>query len=405
MSCPADVSNLLIFVSDALRYDSLPDSARDRGVTFKTIAQSTFSAPSFSTLATGRYPQEHGVMTFNASIAEDVPSIFDIEALDTTFFQADPEPLTLDNPIYPVLRREETRRITELSSPFLYMERDMTTHFPHDPEETAPSYLRSRRTDWDRIWTEYLDSVDDSVDRMQARLDALEDQGRLEDTLVILTSDHGELIGEYGEIAHITPMCPELIEVPTVFIHPSLSESDFETDPEASVVEHVDVVETALSALSEEVEFSTSGVDLFETDQGDTPGYSTVWYPEKSIAFLPLKPAVTKRPKWNFSRYEADGIWWKDGGYATVQGSTIRRLWFLLFRVSRSPHRFNLRPNVPELIDAYLPSSHAFGDPPVSLEEARDIIVDVKSEINRGTAETIELDEAASQQLEDLGYI
>ena len=45
------------------------------------------------------------------------------------------------------------------------------------------------------------------------------------------------------------PTCPELVYVPTVFLSPSLSADDFQVDPDSEIIEQVDVVQTALSAI------------------------------------------------------------------------------------------------------------------------------------------------------------
>lgn len=59
------IENVMIFVSDALRWDYLPDSVAKRGVTFKTVASSLFTAASFPSMATGVYPSSHGVYADN----------------------------------------------------------------------------------------------------------------------------------------------------------------------------------------------------------------------------------------------------------------------------------------------------------------------------------------------------
>jgi len=57
-------------------------------------------------------------------------------------------------------------------------------------------------------------------------------------TLVIFTSDHGELLGEYGGLTgHVRPPCPELVYVPTVFIHPLIKNKK----TEESIMRHVDL--------------------------------------------------------------------------------------------------------------------------------------------------------------------
>ena len=62
--------NVFIFVADSLRFDHLSQSVADRGVAVETVAQTMFTAPSFTTFATGLYPPQHGVsVTFSRSPA------------------------------------------------------------------------------------------------------------------------------------------------------------------------------------------------------------------------------------------------------------------------------------------------------------------------------------------------
>ncbi len=77
-------------------------------------------------------------------------------------------------------------------------------------------------------------------------LDQLKAQGRLEDTIVVLTNDHGEEIHDHGSFGHGWTLFEEMIRAPLVIHYPPLF-------PKASVVdaitEHVDLAPTLLEAL------------------------------------------------------------------------------------------------------------------------------------------------------------
>lgn len=399
------IENVCLFVSDALRRDYLPESVAKMGVTFKTVAQSTFSAPSFATLATGRYPQEHGVMSFQESIGKDAPSVFNIPGVDSTFYQYLPGSRPpLDDPIFDVLARQEKRQLSELESPFIYVEREFAPHFPHADYDNVRGYLESRGTDWDRIRSEYEESVDTSMNVLEERMTTLEAMGVIDSTLVILTSDHGELLGEYGELAHGTPMTPELVYVPTVFIHPSISEQDFVPDPATEVVEHVDVVETML-ASSGNGSFPTSGVDLLRSPRPRKPGYSYVSYPlGRSIAFLPFKRRFFDYPKWNVSRYTASGAFWRDGGYVFAEDPLVRHALWGIYRTFRGSKRRNLRPNWRSVLRQYFRGTHEYGTPPMSRGQARTVTQELSSSFKADEAEKFDLSHSAEARLRDLGY-
>ena len=92
-----------------------------------------------------------------------------------------------------------------------------------------------------------------------ALLDALEERDLLDDTLVVVTADHGESLGEHGEKTHAIFVYDATIRVPLVLRLPG-------TIPRGLVyrgpVRHVDVVPTVLSVLGLPGGGETQGVDL-----------------------------------------------------------------------------------------------------------------------------------------------
>ena len=122
------------------------------------------------------------------------------------------------------------------------MERGNNTHSPYSGEfESLKAYYEDRGNDIEQIKRDYRNAVERTRNQFEKRITELEDRGILEETLVVFTSDHGELLGEYGELDHGAPICPELAYVPTVFIHPGLSEESFNVNQNGEVLEHVDI--------------------------------------------------------------------------------------------------------------------------------------------------------------------
>ena len=103
-----------------------------------------------------------------------------------------------------------------------------------------------------------IDYVMDQVDRL---LDRLRASGRYEDTLVVLTSDHGELFGEHGEFGKPERMYDELVHVPLVVLNGPSSLADAEDD----LVSLLDIPPLAHDALGlsvpAEYEGQVPGVD------------------------------------------------------------------------------------------------------------------------------------------------
>lgn len=90
------------------------------------------------------------------------------------------------------------------------------THKPLDPfafQKYSSASLRRHRVNYD----EYLLYVDREFDRLMSRLQGA---SRLEDTWVVLTSDHGEMF-ERGILGHITPVLYQpLLRVPLIVFEP-----------------------------------------------------------------------------------------------------------------------------------------------------------------------------------------
>jgi arylsulfatase A-like enzyme len=83
------------------------------------------------------------------------------------------------------------------------------------------------------------------VDRQIGRLfDGLEQRGLLDETLVVLTSDHGEELFDHDGFEHGHTMFQELLRVPLLFWGPGVRPGRIETP-----VSLVDVLPTLLEAL------------------------------------------------------------------------------------------------------------------------------------------------------------
>jgi arylsulfatase A-like enzyme len=78
-------------------------------------------------------------------------------------------------------------------------------------------------------WIEGYDvQVAYTVKRIQDMLSLLQKRGMLDDSLVIITSDHGQLLGEHGWIGHGVFLYDELIRVPLMVKYPISLDIKFE---------------------------------------------------------------------------------------------------------------------------------------------------------------------------------
>jgi arylsulfatase len=88
-----------------------------------------------------------------------------------------------------------------------------------------------------------IDLIDDQVGRM---LDALERTGQLADTIVIFTSDHGEMLGDHGIYLKGPYFYEPAVRVPLIISYPSVIAAGRRSP---ALVELVDLPQTLLDAL------------------------------------------------------------------------------------------------------------------------------------------------------------
>lgn len=79
------------------------------------------------------------------------------------------------------------------------------------------SYTPAQLEAVNRVYDATLADLDNATGDL---LDDLEDRGLLEDTIVILTSDHGEQLGEHEQFGHRSGVYQSLLHVPLVIAYP-----------------------------------------------------------------------------------------------------------------------------------------------------------------------------------------
>lgn len=136
------------------------------------------------------------------------------------------------------------------------------------------SYLSEAELDVLRRW--YLASVDYLDDRLAAFLAWFERRGYADDTVVILTSDHGECFGEHGAMYHGTFLHDPVLRVPLAVAGPGVPEGR-RRDP----VSLVDLFDTICDLAGVDAPPETAGRPLF----GDAESRDAV-FAEEAITEL-----------------------------------------------------------------------------------------------------------------------
>ncbi|WP_227379428.1 sulfatase-like hydrolase/transferase [Haladaptatus halobius] len=392
-----DVDNVFMYVGDAVRWDALSSRIAGIGTTVKTVAASAYSPSSFASLVTGRYTPNHGVRTFSHRIPNDVFGFFDAEDVETAFVNsifeyADREHRQDVDPIFSVLGVEPPDDVNPfdiVEPPFISMERGPGGHSPYgDFSGTATEYFLSEdATDCDDLVSDYRRSVELDADQFFRRIEELERRELTDDTLVVYTSDHGELLGEDGMVGHSSPMRPELVYVPTVFIHPDLPEGGVRN----VVMHHVDLLPTVLDVL--DLETPANACD----GTAATEGLSNDARP--SACFSEFLPDAVPMLSGDLTY---GGAWDANGGYAFARGSRIDRLAVLGAKLFQSSKRRHMRRRLGSLAVAYARSGTRYGTPRFNRDEARRVLFE--SMRAPGAIRETDLSVDVQQQLRNLGY-
>jgi arylsulfatase len=129
--------------------------------------------------------------------------------------------------------------------------------------------------------------VDAQIGRLLAEVERL---GLDENTLIIITSDHGDEFLEHGDIFHKSPfLYDELTHVPLIVSHPGLPADR----REGSIVRHIDIMPTLLALLQLPASEAACGASILPLlglpgEHVPAPAYS------QSYSFIGVRTAGTK---------------------------------------------------------------------------------------------------------------
>lgn len=360
------IENVYIFVADSVRYDSVPDRVAEKGLLFKTAAAALCTPQSLPSILTGRYPPKHGVSWFNDSLPASIPTLFDL--FDASGYN---EIVWQGSALQDVLNNPGEVDIESVEEPFFVLEHDNGGHAPYSNYDIKTGEMFSQLSDTDVVRELYLVTVDESTERFEERFQLLESNNLLENTLVIYLADHGELLGEWGGfIGHSSPSKPEVVYVPTVFIHPSLNQGTDET-----FIQHVDLYPTIADIINSNKPEETDGDSLLTDVEKNRPAYTNG-----------LMRATAKYRETRFDpAYDAPSIWTRDGGFVFNETARsvrpITATYDALF--SGYTGSFNSGKRIPKILyksfKEYLSSNHVYGNPSISIEKAEQLMKGVRN--------------------------
>ncbi len=283
--------NLLLISIDTVRADYLqlynpngaptPNLVRlaKNGFLFTdAISQVPFTLPSHSTMLTGTYPMKHLVQeNVGSKLGDDAVTLAEVlksngyqtagfigalvlesgTGIEQGFDTFD-DVFVRENKIMEdrsgiqkdagSVKRSFLRWLDHRNTaPFFSFVHFYDAHAPYDPPPAFAPAVREPKALY-RGELQYVDSVIGEI------FEELSKRNLLSNTIIVITGDHGEMLGEHGESGHGFFIYQESLHVPLLFVLP-----DHKAGKSDTVVELVDLMPTILDVL---------GVAVPETVQG-----------------------------------------------------------------------------------------------------------------------------------------
>ena len=258
----ASFTNVIVVMIDTLRSDYLSSYGSDRGsgatlshlaaegIQLQGYSVSSWTRPSVATFLTGLYPQRHQVLDRTDALGATTPYLPEIlqaagiqtaamvtngnvsglfgfsRGFDLFRLEIGAGKPSTDRTIPWALELAE-----DLQPPFFYYIHLMDPHTPYLPDRIPerpnltyrdylqPQQLLAGEVDFNDenvqlLREQYLEEIREMDSELDKFLVGLERLGLLENTLLIITSDHGEEFNEHGGLAHGVTLFEEVLRVP-----------------------------------------------------------------------------------------------------------------------------------------------------------------------------------------------
>ncbi len=331
---PTDLNVVLITI-DTLRSDRVSsygsnlvqtpniDSFASEGVLFSNAASTVpFTLPAHSSILTGLYPPGHGVReNVGYTLDPGIPTLAEVLShggwttagfvsafvLDGRWgigrgfdhYFDDFDLAEFDTPNLSSVQRSGDVTIGEAvrwldgrgqDDPFFLWLHLYDPHDPYTPPEPFKSQYPGRAYDGEVAYTDSL---------IGEFRHALEERGLLANSLVILTADHGEGLGDHGEMSHGFFVYDSTIHVSLIVRPPTAADGGRVVD---SAVSHVDIFPTILDAVDLSAPKRVHGESLLPMIAGETVElergvYSESLYPLLHYGWAPLRAIRTDSRK------------------------------------------------------------------------------------------------------------
>ncbi|MBI3244884.1 MAG: tetratricopeptide repeat protein [Deltaproteobacteria bacterium] len=321
--------NVVVFTLDTTRADHLGaygypdiqtptiDGLAKAGVLFRrAITAAPITLPSHSSIMTGLYPPAHGVRdngTF--ALAPEVTTLAEVlhtdgyatgafvgaavlegryglaqgfDVYNEDFSQGRRRPLFMyaERPCGQVVSAALAWMEQKKSSPFFAWLHFYDPHAGYDPPEPWATQYDKRPYDGEIAYADHC---------IGTVMEALRNWGVENDTVVVITADHGESLGEHGEKTHGLFIYDATVHVPLIFHAPGRLPAARSVD---AVVSTVDIFPTLLTLLGKSLPAAVDGKSLLplmrgRREQESRTAYSETLLPKYHYGWAELKSVTT----------------------------------------------------------------------------------------------------------------
>lgn len=330
--------NVIFYLVDTLRADRLScygnsratspridELARD-GIRFQQVmAQSSWTKPSVASIFTSLLPPDHRCLDFGDKLPDPVNTMaevfskagYQVQGLVTNIYVSKSFGFGQGFDQFVCLPGAPSGRVHQQVKGWLEKSRDPQRPFflyihsldPHSPYEPPARFLsdvnaprvfsdrelrqlhndfqknpngnfRARLGLAQRLYDDEVHYNDDSIGRL---VDTLKELGLYEDTLIVVTSDHGEEFLDHGMMGHINSLYQELMLVPWILKLPAQAAAG---EVVSEVWQQIDMAPTVLHHAGLEIPTTMQGLAWAPgVDPGRRPCFFSIDAGQDAVAF------------------------------------------------------------------------------------------------------------------------
>ncbi len=324
-----DEMNIILFTIDTLRADHLECYGYDlvktpninrlatEGILFEhNITQAPLTLPSHSSIFTGTSPLYHGVRDNGGFYLEEsqitLAEVLKNRGYSTAAFVAafvldsrwgldqgfDYYFDNFDLTKYKTISLDSVQRRGDevLAETYKWLEKNSKNKFfawihlydPHTPYDPPEPYKTQYKGRYFGLYDGEIAYVDQLISEFRS---FIEEKNLLDKTLIILTADHGESLGEHKESAHGFFIYDSDVRIPLIIRFP---EKKFQGSVIPNQVRSIDIMPTILDMLGEKVPESVQGESFLPFILGKQGGedflaYSETYWPKFHYGWSELK--------------------------------------------------------------------------------------------------------------------